>query len=458
MPICLFSTKLDVPPRAVFDWHARPGAFEWLLPPWAPVRLEAFDGIENGDRAILQMGAGPLTFRWVAQHHDVVDGQQFCDRQVRGPFAFWDHTHRFESVSEGGCRLVDEVEFELPGGVFGEKLVPWVEDELRRQFMYRHRVTRRDLELHRQYGADNRSLTIAVSGTTGLVGAQLVPFLTTGGHIVKRLVRSGPTGKNEVLWDPETGTVETEKLEGVDAVVHLAGESVFGWWTEAKKQRIFDSRVRGTHLLADVLAGLENPPDVFVSASAVGYYGDHGAEVVTEESAGGSGFLAEVCGAWEAATEAAVECGIRTVHARIGAVLSPAGGVLQLQWPIFWGGMGGQIGTGNQYVPWVSIDDVIGGIYHLLMRDDLSGAVNLTAPSPVTMTRYARTLGSVLDRSAPLRISPALLRSIHSEMADELLLKSTRAVPARLLESGYDFGTSTVDDALQHLLGRQVGV
>jgi uncharacterized protein (TIGR01777 family) len=451
-----FSTELDASPDAVFGWHARPGAFQRLVPPWAPIRLESFDGIQEGDRAVLRIGPGPLALRWVAEHHDVIEGRQFCDRQVQGPFSHWNHTHRFAPLDDGRCRLVDEIEYEPPAGGLGDAAAPYLlEPELRRQFAYRHRVTRRDLALHQHYTPEERSLTIAVSGTSGLVGSQLVPFLTTGGHTVQSLVRSRPVGTNEILWDPHSGTVEAEKLEGVDAVIHLAAESVFGLWTAAKKQRIYDSRAGGTRLLAEALAQLDDPPDTFLSASAIGYYGDHGTEIVTEDAEPHrAGFLTEVCRAWEAATEPAAASGIRTVQARIGVVLSPAGGALRLMLPAFWLGLGGRVGTSDQYFPWIALDDVIGGLYHMLWADDLDGPVNLTAPHPARMADYARTLGDVLNRPAPLAVPGSLLRSVAGEVADEMALKSARVVPRNLQDSGYDFGYGALEEALRHLLGR----
>ncbi len=451
-----FTTDLEASSDTVFAWHARPGAFQRLVPPWAPVRLESFEGVREGDRAVLRIGPGPLALRWVAEHHDVIEGEQFCDRQVQGPFSHWDHTHRFEPLDDRGCRLVDTIEYAPPAGGLGDAVAPYLlEPELHRQFAYRHRVTRRDLALHRHYTSDAPSRTIAVSGTSGLVGSQLVPFLTTGGHTVKPLVRSRPVGDDEILWDPQSGTVETEKLEGVDAVIHLAAESVFGLWTAAKKQRIYDSRAAGTRLLAEALADLEDPPEAFISASAIGYYGDHGTEVVTEESEPNeAGFLTEVCQAWEAATKPAAAAGIRTVQARIGVVLSPAGGALRLMLPAFWLGLGGRVGAPDQYFPWVTIDDVIGGLYHMLWTDDLDGPVNLTAPHPARMADYARTLGDVLNRPAPLHIPASLLRSLAGEVAEEMALKSARVVPQKLQESSYEFGYGALEEGLRHVLGR----
>ena len=450
-----FTTTLDAAPDTVFRWHARPGAFERLVPPWVPVRLEEFEGIGEGDRAVLRMGPGPLALRWVAEHHDVIEGRQFCDRQVQGPFAHWDHTHRFEPIDGGGCRLVDRIEYALPAGGLGAAVAPHlVEPALRRQFAYRHRVTRHDLRRHRRYDAEAAPRTVAVSGTSGLVGSQLVPFLTTGGHTVRRLVRARPVADDEILWNPASGEVEAEKLNDVDAVIHLAGENVVGLWTAAKKRRIRDSRVHGTRLLAEALAELDDPPSTFVSASAVGYYGDRGAEVVTETTPSGEGFLAAVCRAWEDATAPAAEAGIRTLQARIGVVLSPAGGALQIQWPLFWLGLGGTVGRPEQYVPWVALDDVVGGLYHLVMDEGREGAVNLTAPTPARMDRYAETLGTVLGRPTPLHVPPALLRGLLGELAEEMALKSARVVPDRLRHDGYTFAYPELEPALRHVLGR----
>ncbi len=451
------SSSLDASPDALFAWHARPGAFERLVPPWAPVRLERFEGIGEGDRATLRIGPGPLALRWVAEHHDVVAGRQFCDRQVQGPFPYWNHTHRFEPAANdhAGTTLTDRIEYEPPGGALGRQAAPWLEDELRRQFAYRHRVTRRDLSLHRHYNPNGESLTVAVSGASGLIGSQLVPFLTAGGHTVRRLTRSGPTEAGEILWDPRTQHVEAEKLEGVDAVIHLAGENVFGPWTPAKKQRIYSSRADGTRLLAEALAGLDNPPDVFLSSSAVGYYGDHGRDRITEESAPRDpGFLSEVCEAWEAATDPAAAAGIRVAQMRTGVVLTPAGGALRLMLPAFWLGLGGRVGARDQYFPWITPDDVIGGFYHALWTDTLEGPVNLTAPSPVTMDTYTQTLADILHRPAFLNVPSALVRTLGGEMAEEMILSSARVVPQKLRETGYDFHSSFLSEGLGHVLGR----
>jgi uncharacterized protein (TIGR01777 family) len=295
-----------------------------------------------------------------------------------------------------------------------------------------------------------------VTGSTGLVGSTLVSFLTTGGHQVTRLVRSTPRpGQAEVSWHPDTGSIATPGLEGIDAVVHLAGESIAsGRWTAEKKARIRDSRVQGTRLLCDALAQLVNPPKVLVSASAIGYYGDRGAEVLRENSRPGREFLADVCRAWEAATEPAIQRGIRVVNLRLGMVLSAAGGALAKMLLPFKMGLGGVIGSGQQYMSWITLDDLLGVIHHALVTDSLRGPVNAVAPNPVTNREFTRTLGRVLRRPTLLPLPAFAARAVFGEMADALLLASTRVEPARLQETNYTFRYPELADALRHVLSK----
>ncbi|WP_022835941.1 TIGR01777 family oxidoreductase [Salisaeta longa] len=457
MPSLTFRSSLDAPADAVFNWHARPGAFQRLTPPWAPVRLESLEGIRDGDRAVIRLGPGKLSLKWVAEHFGYEEGRQFCDAQVEGPFRSWEHTHRMTPDGPERCTLIDHIDYELPLGDIGSALNEhFGAPELKRQFAYRHRITARDLALHRRYNPEGRALSIAVSGTSGLVGTQLVAFLRSGGHTVHPLVRHAPAGPGEILWDPAAGAVEAEKLNGVDAVIHLAGENVFALrWTEDKKRRIYNSRAQGTRLLAEAIAGCDDPPRVLLSSSAIGYYGDHGAEPITEETPPrDAGFLGEVCAAWEAATQPAADAGVRTAQLRTGVVLSPAGGALQLMLPAFQIGLGGRIGPRDMYFSWITLDDVIGGFYHALMRETVHGPVNLTAPQPVRMQTYAETLAGVLGRPALLNVPAFAVRAAFGEMADEFLLQSARVLPEKLETTGYDFGYAGLRDALQHVLGR----
>ena len=296
-------------------------------------------------------------------------------------------------------------------------------------------------------------MKILVTGATGLVGSAVVPFLAGGGHEVARLGRSAP-GAGDIRWDPDAGVLDARALEGFDGVVHLAGENIAsGRWSAAKKRRIKESRVRGTRLLAETLAGLERPPRVLVSASAVGFYGDRGDEELTESSPAGSGFLSDVCREWEAATEAAEGKGIRVVHARLGVVLSRDGGALGKMLTPFRLGAGGIVGNGRQYMSWMTLDDTAAALGHLLATETVSGPVNVVAPVPVTNREFTSTLGRVLRRPTVFPLPGFVARVVFGEMADALLLASTRVQPAGLLDSGYTFRHGTLEEGLRHVLG-----
>jgi uncharacterized protein (TIGR01777 family) len=279
--------------------------------------------------------------------------------------------------------------------------------------------------------------------------------LIAGGHTVTRLVRSTPRpGQADIPWNPAARSIGTPALEGLDAVVHLAGDNIAsGRWTAAKKTSIRNSRVQGTTVLCEALAQLVTPPTVLLSASAIGYYGVRGETILREESPPGTGFLAEVCQVWEAATAPAAQRGIRVVHLRFGMVLSPAGGALAKMLTPFRLGLGGVIGTGKQYMSWIALDDVLGAIHHALHTETLQGPVNVVAPSAVTNREFTTTLGKVLRRPTWLPLPAFAVRLMFGEMGDALLLASTRVTPARLMASGYTFQYPELEKALQHLLG-----
>jgi len=295
-----------------------------------------------------------------------------------------------------------------------------------------------------------------ITGASGLIGTALVPALQRDGHRVLRLVRGDRGGADTLGWDPAAGRIDATGLEGVDAVVHLAGAGIGDKkWTPERKREIRESRTRGTTVLCDALAGLERKPAVLVSASGVDYYGAHGDEPLTEDSPPGDGFLAEVCVDWEAATAPAEQAGIRVVRLRTGPVLSADGGVLKRMLFPFKAGLGGRIGTGKQWMSWISIVDHVGAILHVLGRDDLSGPVNSTAPNPVTNAEYTKTLGTVVRRptAIPTPITP--LKVLYGmELVHSLLLTGQRVLPKRLLDTGYRFEHAELEPALRALLGK----
>lgn len=444
---------MPAPADALFAWHERPGALERLTPPWSPVEVLAREGgIRDGGRVVLGMPVGPFRVRWVALHRDYIAGRQFRDEQVSGPFARWVHTHLIEPDGDASV-LEDRIDWALPGGVLGSFAGgASVGSLLKRLFAWRHRTTAADLAAHAPCRASGAA-SVAVSGASGLVGSALVPYLTTGGHRVVRLTRGDAHGDDVVQWNPDGGS-RLDALDGIDAVVHLAGESIAnGRWTPERKRRIHESRARGTRVLADALAALPHPPRVFVSASAVGIYGDRGDELLDESSQEGTGFLADVCRAWEAASAPLAACGTRVVHLRFGVVLTPSGGALASMLPPFRVGLGGPVGSGAQWVPWIAIDDLLDVIHRALVTPSLAGVVNAVAPEPVRQRELAAAIGRALHRPALVPVPAAVLRLALGEVADALLLASARVVPARLRDAGHVFRMPDVDAALAHVLG-----
>jgi uncharacterized protein (TIGR01777 family) len=306
------------------------------------------------------------------------------------------------------------------------------------------------------FSALTSHLHVAVSGASGLIGSALARRLAAEGHRVTALVRRAP-GPGEISWDPAGGRLDPEDLEDLDAVVHLAGENVGARWTAGRKARIRSSRVGGTRLLSEALAVASKRPAVLVSASAIGIYGNRGDEILDEQSLlgdTGHDFLAAVGQEWEAAADPARTAGIRVVHPRFGVVLSREGGALSKMLLPFRLGLGGRLGSGSQWMSWISIDDAVSAILHLLGTDALLGPVNVTAPEPVRNRDFTRVLGRVLSRPAPFPVPSVALRLALGEMADGTLLSSARVLPRRLLAAAFRFTHPDLESALRHVLGR----
>lgn len=447
--------RIERPAAEVFAWHERPGAFARLCPPWEQVEVTRHvGGVRDGARVSLRTKVGPLWLRWEIEHRDYVEGQQFRDVLLSGPFAKWEHLHRIEPAGANACVLTDEIHYRLPlgalgllgGGAFTLK-------QLERMFAYRHAVTKADLEMI----APAASRCVLVTGASGLVGKSLVGLLLTQGHTVRKLVRQVPRGTDEFRWDPAKGEIEPAALHGVDAVIHLGGANVAGGrWTAARKAEILNSRVDGARTLAAGIAALPAAarPKVFVSAAAVGFYGERGEERLGEDSGRGGGFLADVCVAWEGELAAIEALGVRTVALRTGVVLSPAGGALAKMLPAFLCGAGGRLGSGRQRMSWIAPDD-LNALYLRAMTDETwRGAFNAVAPEPASNAEFTATLARVLRRPAIFPVPAAGLRLIFGEMANETLLASTRAVPTRLQAAGFVWRHGELEAALRHVLGR----
>lgn len=448
----VYSSIIDAPQEEVFAWHSRPGAFARLSPPWQAMTLISEAASLRDGRAELALPGG---LRWVAQHQaDAYDPpRRFVDEIAAGgltslPAALavrWKHIHEFEAIDTARTRMTDRVETPVPGRF------------LRPMFVYRHRQLADDLAAHRQARARGlKPLTVAITGASGLVGSALTAFLSTGGHRVIRLVRRAPTKPDERQWNPSDP--HPELLAGVDAVIHLAGESIAGRFTEGHRRAIRDSRIEPTRRLAELVAQTDPGPKVLVSASAVGLYGyDRADEILTETSERGGGFLADVVADWENALAPAEQSGARVVRIRTGIVQSPRGGTLRLLRPLFAAGLGGRIGDGQQWLPWIGIDDLVDVYYRALWDERLSGPVNAVAPEPVRNAEYTDTLGRVLHRPTVLPVptlGPRVL--LGDQGARELACASQRAVPAVLTAADHHFRQPHLDQALRHVLGRAV--
>ncbi|MDP2315124.1 MAG: TIGR01777 family oxidoreductase [Pseudomonadota bacterium] len=444
-------TPMPVSPEELYAWHEREGALQRLLPPFDNAQVVETSGSFADRRVVMRINVlGPVWQTLIARHRLAVPGVRFQDGQEQGPFARWEHTHEF-LPAPGGSELLDRIEYALPLGVLGQTFGgAFARARIERMFQFRHQRTREDLARHT--GFPMKSLRVAVTGASGLIGTQLCSFLTTGGHTVDRLVRRD-AGPGEIKWDPARRTLDARALEGVDVVVHLAGENVGGGrWTVARKSEVMKSRVDGTHTIATAVASLDKKP-LLISASAVGYYGNTGDSVADETTPNGTGFLAEVCKAWEASADPARAAGVRVVHPRLGVVLSGAGGALAQMKAPFLLGVGGPIGDGRQWFPWIAMDDAVGALHHL-MAAGLEGPVNLVAPASVRQAEFAKVLGKVLGRPAILPLPAFAVRALFGEMGQGILLDGQRVAARRLLESGYRFVREDLEAALRFELGR----
>jgi len=442
-----YSSVVDASLGDVFSWHTRPGAITRLTPPWLPARVLSEASSLRDGQAVLGLPGG---LRWTAVHQpaDYDPPHAFADELASPPLS-WRHLHQFSATGERATLVTDVVETPLPARV------------LRPMLVYRHRQLAADLaalarsrQLAREIGTEG-PLTIAVTGSGGLIGTALTALLTTGGHQVIRLVRRPPRHAGERYWRPEDPAPEL--LDGVDALIHLAGASIGGRFTPARKAEIRDSRILPTRRLAELASRAPEPLKAFVTASAIGIYGpDRGDEVLTEDSPRGEGFLADVVADWEDAARPAAAAGIRTVQVRTGIVQTPRGGMLRLLSPLFEAGLGGRLGSGKQWLAWIGLDDLLDVYRRAVLDAGLSGPVNAVAPEPVRNEDYTRALASVLHRPALLPVpgfGPRLL--LGAEGAREIAQASQYVRPERLTGAGHEFRQPELGGALRHLFGRE---
>lgn len=443
----------------LFDWHNSPCAINRLLPSWEPVEIKKHPNkISLNEEVELIVAQGPLRIAWHLIHDDVAPGSYFSDSQVSGPFKSWKHIHKFQDINNNGSLLVENISFELP--IFNKLISDlFIKPKLKRMFDFRFRTIFNDISKHYKF-KENKKMKVLITGSSGLVGSALSDFLSSGGHDVYKLVRSEAKKEREISWlapqdDNDPSYLDPNDLEGFDAIVHLAGENIANKrWTKEQKEKIYNSRVYPTQLLAKTIAELKDPPKVFICASAIGFYGDRGEEELDETSAPNDSYLSKTCIDWEAASKEISEHGIRVVNARFGIILDPKGGALAKMLPIFSIGGGGILGNGKQHMSWIALDDVLGGLLHCLMDEKIEGAVNFVAPSPVTNNEFTKVLAKVLKRPAIFPAPSFALKLVLGEMADALLLSSTRVKPVALERASYEFSFPNLESALRHMLGK----
>lgn len=446
-----FSTELPFSAEEVFAWHLRQGAIERMIPPSQRVSFLFPPGSPEieGSKVGLRVHMGPMHFDWLLEHQRV-SFLEFSDVQIRGPFKKYTHRHQVIPKGPHACILSEEIHCDLYG------YCGWARHYLHTQFSkifsWRHAILRDDLILFSRY--PQLPLRILLSGAHGLVGSHLKILLQTAGHQVINLMRGVPQQRREdaIFWNPSSGDLCKNDFEDFDAVIHLAGENIASQrWTASRKEKIFLSRARDTWLLSQVLCRLYRPPQTVITASAIGFYGDCKDNELDETCVAGKGFLADLCKKWEAATEAIENRGSRVVHARFGMVLSQKKGALSRMLSVFKWGLGGRLGNGEQYISWIGIDDAIGALYHILMDESLAGPVNVVSPSPLLQKEFVHVLAEKIHRPARLVVPAEVLRLFFGEMADEVLLSSTRALPKQLMHTKYLFRYPTLSMALDRV-------
>ena len=461
MPIYEHTATFPYSKDIVWNWHARPGAVRRIMPDWEGIRPVEVGGIKDGAVTSFRMSIGILPQRWVAKHHSYIEGEQFCDDMIKGPFGRWNHVHKFIEMGQTEMQIQDRIDWKLPFHFFTRIGAPiMVMPRVRQMFKHRTRRILADLKRQQMF-KDAPRKRVLISGSTGLIGTQLGAFLETDGHDVHRLIRpstrlhADQDSTKVVKWDDKSGKIIEGSLENFDVIIHLAGAGIGDKrWSKKRKKLIAESREIPTRNLANALANLASPPSLFVCASAVGYYDNRGDEELDENSSTGNGFLAEICRKWEDAAQPAINAGIRTIHMRTGIVTTAAGGMLQqILLPAKLGAMG-PIGGGRQWQSWISLDDQIYAMHYLMNHETASGVFNLTAPNPVTQKQFAKVLGKVLRRPAFAPAPGFVMKILFGEMGKSLILDGQKVRPKRLQDLGYTFEHETLEPALRDALGR----
>ena len=466
MPIFERSTSIDCDRQDLFQYHSNPGALNRLIPPWEKVTIEQrSDSLKVGSEVVMRNSLFGLPIRWHARHTELRDPESFQDIQLSGPFKSWVHDHVFESKGSGHSILHDRVEFETKLGVLGKLGLPLVRSKLSAMFEFRHLTTQADLRFQdflRQH-ISGRTLRVGVTGSSGLIGRRLVDMLSVLGHQAIRILRpvstdhralDFPLSSQAVVWQPGKGFSDESSMKNLDAVVHLAGKGIASTrWSESAKQSIRMSRIEGTQTLVKDLCKLDSPPKGLICASGVGIYGDRDSEVLDETAEIGDGFLAELARDWEKSAMEFETSGNRVAIGRLGIALHPKNGALAKLLLPFRLGLGGAIGNGRQFWSWIHVDDAAAGFLYLAANPKCSGVYNLVAPEQTDNRTFSKTLAKLVNRPLLLPVPAFAARLLLGEMADAMLLASTRANCGRLNDERFPFRATRLEDCLRHILG-----
>ena len=452
-----FRSLINRSPEEVFDWHLRDRALERCIPPYENIKILCSEGrlYRIGSQIAIRVKFfGIFSTTITLEYIDYVLNESFTTIVKDGILKDLNHKIAITPQCAHTSEIIDCFSFShnLPR-LLNFLINRNLKERISRILTYKHDMIDHDIGMIRKYPF-KKPLKVLISGSHGLIGKNLGYFLEFAGHDVWYLSRIGSKEEKTIVWDPKTGECDSRSFEGFDVVVHLAGENIAnGRWTKRKKERVLKSRCKGTENLVEIIKGLSNPPKAFISASAIGYYGNRGSEVVNESSGPGKGlFISEVCEQWERASRELEEKGIRVIHTRFGMVLSSSGGAFKKMLTPFKFGFGGKMGSGHQYVSWIAIDDVVGAIYHVMMTPSLKGAVNVVSPNPVPNDILIKKVSKRLNRWIGPPFPEFMILLFLGQRGKELLLTSTRVEPHRLSESGYHFHYPKLSQALKHVI------
>ncbi|PID78240.1 MAG: TIGR01777 family protein [Deltaproteobacteria bacterium] len=445
---------LDAKKEMVFEYHEKPGALKRLSPPWQKLKvIKQTKGILEGSRVTMDL-YDPVKIRWKALHTKYEKDSFFEDLQLKGPFYSWTHSHSFKDIHDHNSFMTDKIKYSL----FLDKITGFIfksalQNKLERIFSYRHKILKRDIESMKKFTGKK---TILLGGASGLLGSLLIAKLSACGHNVKLLVRKYPENENEYYWNSQKRLIDKRCFDNVDVVINLSGEPIgAGIWTKSKKKKIIDSRVDTTSLIAETIDELKNPPELFISASATGFYGNRGAEKLDENSSKGKLFISRVCDEWEKASILKKNTSTRIINLRTGLVFTPEGGVLPLILQSFYTGFSGVPGSGNQYLSWISSEDWINIIYESIFNTNIHGAVNACSPDPMTFKEIMDTISDITGIPYYLKIPAPVIKFLLGQRGYETILCGSRAYPEKMISNGFSFFHNSLENALREMLGKE---